>query len=42
MFGLGKKLLIYYAYNSLKSFSSQHDEVFAIPCKKIWKVGMSY
>lgn len=40
--GLAKKLLIDYAYNWLKRCLRQPDEVFAIPRKRLLKVGMTY
>ncbi|XP_043722079.1 potassium transporter 5-like isoform X2 [Telopea speciosissima] len=39
---LGKKLTIDYAYNGLRRCLKQQDEVFAIPRKRLLKVGMTY
>ncbi|KAF8401512.1 hypothetical protein HHK36_012452 [Tetracentron sinense] len=40
--GLGKKVLINYAYNFMKSNLRQSDKVFDIPRKRLLKVGMTY
>ncbi|XP_043694130.1 potassium transporter 19-like [Telopea speciosissima] len=39
---LGKKLIIDYAYNGLRRCLRQQDQVFAIPRKRLLKVGMTY
>ncbi|XP_042487389.1 potassium transporter 5-like isoform X2 [Macadamia integrifolia] len=38
----GKKLIIDYAYNGLRRCLRQQDEVYAIPRKRLLKVGMTY
>ncbi|KAK8486905.1 hypothetical protein V6N13_002902 [Hibiscus sabdariffa] len=40
--GIGKKIVINYAYNFLKRNLRQTDEVFEIPHKRLLKVGMTY
>ncbi|GMI98804.1 ARABIDOPSIS THALIANA HIGH AFFINITY K+ TRANSPORTER 5, high affinity K+ transporter 5 [Hibiscus trionum] len=40
--GIGKKILINYAYNFIKRNLRQTDEVFEIPHKRLLKVGMTY
>ncbi|KAJ4828492.1 hypothetical protein Tsubulata_012455 [Turnera subulata] len=40
--GLGKRILIDYAYNFLKKNLRQSDKVFDIPHKRMLKVGMTY
>jgi KUP system potassium uptake protein len=40
--GIGKRIVIDYAYNFLKKNLRQSDEVFDIPHKRLLKVGMTY
>ncbi|XVE73283.1 hypothetical protein DITRI_Ditri11bG0105100 [Diplodiscus trichospermus] len=40
--GIGKKILIDYAYNFVKKNLRQTDKVFEIPHKRLLKVGMTY
>ncbi|XP_058083965.1 potassium transporter 5-like [Magnolia sinica] len=40
--GIGRRVLIDYAYNALKRNLRQRDEVFEIPHKRLMKVGMTY
>ncbi|KAL4368054.1 hypothetical protein GQ457_05G002310 [Hibiscus cannabinus] len=40
--GIGKKIVINYAYNLIKRNLRQTDEVFEIPHKRLLKVGMTY
>ncbi|KAL5983849.1 hypothetical protein ACLOJK_017945 [Asimina triloba] len=40
--GIGKRVLIDYAYNILRRNLRQRDEVFEIPHKRLLKVGMTY
>ncbi|XP_059439113.1 potassium transporter 5-like [Corylus avellana] len=40
--GIGKRIVIDYAYNFLKRNLRQSDEVFDIPHKRLLKVGMTY
>ncbi|KAE8703541.1 Potassium transporter 5 [Hibiscus syriacus] len=40
--GIGKKILINYAYNFIKRNLRQTDKVFEIPHKRLLKVGMTY
>ncbi|OWM78003.1 hypothetical protein CDL15_Pgr018572 [Punica granatum] len=40
--GLGKRVLIDYAYNFLKKNLRQSDKIFDIPHKRMLKVGMTY
>ncbi|XVF72579.1 hypothetical protein PTKIN_Ptkin12aG0132300 [Pterospermum kingtungense] len=40
--GIGKKILIDYAYNFIKKNLRQTDKVFEIPHKRLVKVGMTY
>jgi len=40
--GIGKKVVIDFAYNFLKKNLRQTDQVFDIPRRKLLKVGMTY
>ncbi|XP_058082734.1 potassium transporter 5-like [Magnolia sinica] len=40
--GIGRRVLIDYAYNALRRNLRQRDEVFEIPHKRLLKVGMTY
>ncbi|KAI3975250.1 hypothetical protein MKX01_033490 [Papaver californicum] len=40
--GIAKRILINYAYNFMKRFLRKQEEVFAIPQKRLLKVGMTY